>query len=154
VQPRLDCAGMPALTIPNGGAGNPRQDGPLVPLAGAAAIVSVSLIAAFRLALSAVFATPSATGIGSRIRFGVATAITQMDHGGYGCRRLCAPRYANFQLLTSSMAATIGGGVLLVRHSLLVSLCSVRSAQALQAKLEVIGSAKRLTSIDVREPDK
>jgi hypothetical protein len=67
------------LDDPQRGRWEPRQDGPLVPLAGAAATCPFLLSLRFASGLSAVFATPSATGIGSRIFFGVATTITQWN---------------------------------------------------------------------------
>ena len=74
---------MPALTIPNGGAGNRAKTTRLF-LWLAVAIVSVSLIAAFRLGVERGFPDTIGNGNWGRILFGVGTAITQMDHGGYG----------------------------------------------------------------------
>jgi hypothetical protein len=74
---------MPALTIPNGGAGNRAKTARLF-LWLAVAIVSVSLIAAFRLGVERGFRDTIGNGNWGRILFAVGTAITQMDHGGYG----------------------------------------------------------------------
>jgi hypothetical protein len=74
---------MPALTIPNGGAGNRAKTARLF-LWLAVAIVSVSLIAAFHLGVERGFRDTIGNGNWGRILFGVGTAITQMDHGGYG----------------------------------------------------------------------
>jgi hypothetical protein len=74
---------MPALTIPNGGAGNRAKTARLF-LWLAVAIVSVSLIAGFRLGVERGFRDTIGDGNWGRILFGVGTAITQMDHGGYG----------------------------------------------------------------------
>jgi hypothetical protein len=74
---------MPALTIPNGGAGNRARTARLF-LWLAVAIVSVSLIAAFRVGVERGFRDTIGSGSWGRILFGVGTAITQMDHGGYG----------------------------------------------------------------------
>jgi hypothetical protein len=74
---------MPALTIPNGGAGNRARTARLF-LWLAVAIVSVSLIAAFRVGVERGFRDTIGSGSWGRILFGVGTAIVQMDHGGYG----------------------------------------------------------------------
>jgi hypothetical protein len=74
---------MLALTIPNGGAGK-RAKTPRLFLWLAVAIVSVSLIAAFHLGVERGFRDTIGNGNWGRILFGVGTAITQMDHGGYG----------------------------------------------------------------------
>ena len=74
---------MPALTIPNGGAGNRAKAARLF-LWLAVAFVSVSLIAAFHLGVERGFRDTIGTGNWGRILFGVGTAITQTDHGGYG----------------------------------------------------------------------
>jgi hypothetical protein len=50
----------------------------------AAAIVCLSLIAAFRIGVDRGFRDSIGDGNWGRILFGVGTAITQMDHGGYG----------------------------------------------------------------------
>jgi len=74
---------MPALTIPNGGAGNRAKTVRLF-LWLAVAIVCVSLIAAFRVGVERGLRDTVGNGSWGRILFGVGTAITQMDHGGYG----------------------------------------------------------------------
>jgi hypothetical protein len=50
----------------------------------AAAIVCLSLVAAFRIGIDRGFRDTIGNGNWGRILFGVGTAITQMDHGGYG----------------------------------------------------------------------
>jgi hypothetical protein len=74
---------MPALTISIGGAGNRAKTARLF-LWLAVAIVCVSLIAAFRLGIERGFRDTIDNGNWGRVLFGVGTAITQMDHGGYG----------------------------------------------------------------------
>jgi hypothetical protein len=74
---------MPTLTIPNGGAGNRAKTARLF-LWLAVAIVSVSLIAAFRLGVERGFRDTIGNESWGRILFGVGAAITQMNHGGYG----------------------------------------------------------------------
>jgi len=74
---------MPALMIRNGGAGNRAKTARLF-LWLAVAIVSVSLIASFRLGVERGFRDTIGNESWGRILFGVGTAITQIDHGGYG----------------------------------------------------------------------
>ena len=50
----------------------------------AVAIVCISLISAFRLGVDRGFRDTIGSGNWGRILFGVDTAITQKDHGGYG----------------------------------------------------------------------
>ena len=50
----------------------------------AAAIVCLCLVAAFRIGIDRGFRDTIGMGNWGRILFGVGTAITQMDHGGYG----------------------------------------------------------------------
>src|ERR1700730_11211313 len=50
----------------------------------AAAIVCLSLVAAFRIGIDRGFRDTIGNGNWGRIMFGVGTAISQMDHGGYG----------------------------------------------------------------------
>jgi hypothetical protein len=83
VQPRLDCARMPALTMRIGGAGDRAKTARLF-LWLAVAIVCVSLIATFRLGVERGLRDTIGNESWGRILFGVGTAITQMDHGGYG----------------------------------------------------------------------
>jgi hypothetical protein len=74
---------MPALTIRIGGAGNRAKTARLF-LWLAVAIVCVSLFAAFRLGVERGLRDTIGNESWGRILFGVGTAITQMDHGGYG----------------------------------------------------------------------
>src|SRR5215472_15436158 len=74
---------MPALTIRIGGAGNRAKTARLF-LWLAVAIVCVSLLATFRIGVDRGFRDSIGDGNWGRILFGVGTAITQMDHGGYG----------------------------------------------------------------------
>src|SRR6516164_3687232 len=74
---------MPALTIRIGGAGNRAKTARLF-LWLAVAIVCVSLIATFRLGVERGLRDTIGNESWGRILFGVGTAITQMDHGGYG----------------------------------------------------------------------
>jgi hypothetical protein len=74
---------MPALMIRNGGAWNRAKPARLFFwLAGV--IVCVSLIAAFCLGVERGYRDTIGNESWGRILFGVGTAITQMDHGGYG----------------------------------------------------------------------
>src|SRR5262245_22103652 len=74
---------MLALTIRNGSAGNRDKIDRLF-LWLAVAIVCISLTAAFRLGVERGLRDTIGNGSWGRILFGVGTAITQMDHGGYG----------------------------------------------------------------------
>jgi hypothetical protein len=74
---------MPALTICIGGAGDRARTARLF-LWLAVAIVCVSLIATFHLGVDRGLRDTIGNGSWGRILFGVGTAITQMDHGGYG----------------------------------------------------------------------
>src|SRR5437016_5594692 len=74
---------MSVLTIRNGGAWNRAKPARLFFWL-AVLIVCVSLIAAFRLGVERGFCDTIGNESWGRILFGVGTAITQMDHGGYG----------------------------------------------------------------------
>jgi hypothetical protein len=74
---------MPALTIRNGGAWNRAKPARLFFWL-AVVIVCVSLIAAFRLGVERSVRDTIGNESWGRILFGVGTAISQMDHGGYG----------------------------------------------------------------------
>src|SRR5262245_60827194 len=74
---------MLALTIRNGGAWNRAKPARWF-LWLAVALVCISLISAFRLGVERGFRDTIGNGNWDRILFGVGTAITQMDHGGYG----------------------------------------------------------------------
>src|SRR5262245_10126663 len=74
---------MPALTIRNGGAWNRAKPARLLFWL-AVVIVCVSLTAAFRLGVERGVRDTIGNESWGRILFGVGTAITQMDHGGYG----------------------------------------------------------------------
>jgi len=74
---------MPALTIRIGGAGDRAKTARLF-LWLAVAIVCVSLLATFRLGVERGLRDTIGNGSWGRILFGAGTAITQMDHGGYG----------------------------------------------------------------------
>src|SRR5262249_12731318 len=74
---------MPALTIHIGDTGDRAKTARLF-LWLAAAIVCLCLLATFRIGVDRGFRDSIGDGNWGRILFGVGTAITQMDHGGYG----------------------------------------------------------------------
>src|ERR1700724_2034707 len=74
---------MSALNIPAATAKNRASMVRLFPWL-AAAIVCLCLVATFRIGIDRGFRDTIGDGNWGRILFGVGTAITQMDHGGYG----------------------------------------------------------------------
>jgi hypothetical protein len=74
---------MPVVTIRNRGAGSRAKTARFFVWV-AVAIVSISLIATFRLGIERGLRDNIGNGVWGRVLFGVGTAITEMDHGGYG----------------------------------------------------------------------